>query len=77
MMCIRFVLGMAEAGFFPSVLYHMAFWYKPSELPQRIAIFYSLGQLSSALSGVLAYGISFMVSEILRFNNDQSRRCLY
>ena len=64
MMCIRFVLGMAEAGFFPSVLYHMAFWYKPSELPQRIAIFYSLGQLSSALSGVLAYGISFMVSEI-------------
>jgi sugar phosphate permease len=38
----------------------MAFWYKPSELPQRVAIFYSVGQLSSALSGLLAYAIGFM-----------------
>lgn len=60
MMCVRFAIGTAEAGFFPAVLYHMAFWYKPSELPQRIAIFYSVGQLSSALSGLLAYAISFM-----------------
>ena len=64
MMCVRFAIGMAEAGFFPSVLYHMAFWYKPSELPQRIAIFYSVGQLSSALSGLLAYAISFMVCKL-------------
>ncbi|KAF2643423.1 MFS general substrate transporter [Massarina eburnea CBS 473.64] len=60
MMCVRFAIGMAEAGFFPSVLYHYAFWYKPSEMPQRIAFFYSVGQLSSALSGLLAYAISFM-----------------
>ncbi|KAK7706013.1 hypothetical protein SLS63_014054 [Diaporthe eres] len=60
MMCVRFAIGAAEAGFFPAVLYHMAFWYKTSELPQRIAIFYSVGQLSSALSGLLAYAISFM-----------------
>jgi hypothetical protein len=60
MMCVRFAIGAAEAGFFPAVLYHMAFWYRPSELPQRIAIFYSVGQLSSALSGLLAYAISFM-----------------
>lgn len=63
MMCARFAIGMAEAGFFPSVLYHMAFWYKPSEMPQRIAIFYSVGQLSSAISGLLAYAIGFMVSD--------------
>lgn len=60
MMCVRFAIGMAEAGFFPSVLYHYAFWYKPSEMPRRIAFFYSVGQLSSALSGLLAYAISFM-----------------
>ncbi|CAJ2499619.1 Uu.00g024720.m01.CDS01 [Anthostomella pinea] len=59
-MCARFAIGLAEAGFFPAVFYHMAFWYKPSELPQRIAIFYSVGQLSSALSGLLAYAIGFM-----------------
>ncbi|KAI1401287.1 MFS general substrate transporter [Hypoxylon fuscum] len=60
MMCIRFAIGLAEAGFFPAVLYHMAFWYKPSEMPQRIAIFYSVGQLSPAVSGFLAYAVGFM-----------------
>ncbi|KAL5421516.1 hypothetical protein PMIN04_005478 [Paraphaeosphaeria minitans] len=60
MMCVRFAIGMAEAGFFPSVLYHYAFWYKPSEMPQRIAFFYSVGQLSSALSGLLAFAVSHM-----------------
>lgn len=60
MMCVRFALGLAEAGFYPAVLYHWAFWYKPSELPRRMALFYSFGQLSSALSGLLAYAIGFM-----------------
>lgn len=60
MMCVRFAIGMAEAGFYPSVLYHMAFWYKPREMLWRISLFYSLGQVSSALSGLLAYAISFM-----------------
>jgi hypothetical protein len=60
MMCVRFAIGAAEAGFFPSVLYHYAFWYKPIEMPQRIAFFYSVGQVSSALSGLLAYAISHM-----------------
>lgn len=60
MMGVRFLIGAAEAGFYPSVLYHMAFWYRPSELRWRIALFYSVGQLSSALSGLLAYAIGFM-----------------
>ena len=60
MMCARFAIGLAEAGFYPSVLYHMAFWYKPTEMPWRIALFYSVGQLSSALSGLLAFAISFV-----------------
>lgn len=38
----------------------MDFFYKPKELPWRIALFYSVGQLSSALSGLLAFGISYM-----------------
>ena len=60
MMCVRFAIGLAEAGFYPAVLYHMSFWYNPSEMPWRIALFYSVGQLSSALSGLLAYAIGFM-----------------
>jgi hypothetical protein len=60
MMCVRFAIGMAEAGFYPAVLYHWSFWYKPSELPRRMALFYSVGQLSNALSGLLAFAIGFM-----------------
>lgn len=60
MMCVRFAIGLAEAGFYPAVLYHMAFFYRPTEMPWRIALFYSVGQLSSALSGLLAFAISFM-----------------
>lgn len=66
-MCVRFAIGLAEAGFYPAVLYHMAFWYKPIEMPQRIAIFYSLGQLSPAVSGLLAYAIGFMVSNPISY----------
>lgn len=60
MMVVRFAIGLAEAGFFPAVLYHMSFWYKPSEMPWRIALFYSVGQIASALSGLLAFAIGFM-----------------
>jgi MFS family permease len=60
MMCARFAIGMAEAGFYPSVLYHMAFWYKPSDMPWRIALFYSVGQIASAISGLLAFAIGYM-----------------
>ncbi|KAJ0332012.1 hypothetical protein COL922a_011567 [Colletotrichum nupharicola] len=43
MMCVRFAIGAAEAGFFPSVLFHYAFWYRPEEMALRIAFFYSVG----------------------------------
>jgi len=60
MLVVRFALGMAEAGFYPSVLYHMSFWYRPQEMWWRIATFYSVGQIAGAVSGLLAYLIGFM-----------------
>ncbi|KAI0461620.1 hypothetical protein LJB42_000919 [Komagataella kurtzmanii] len=59
-LAIRFFLGLAEAGFYTGIIYHFSFWYRPRQLPTRIAIFYGSGQLSSAFSGIVAYGISFM-----------------
>ncbi|CAK7900292.1 hypothetical protein CAAN3_05S00606 [[Candida] anglica] len=60
LVAVRFFLGLAEAGFYTSVLYHLGFWVKPRELRQRVASFYSVGMLSGAVSGLLAYGISFL-----------------
>ncbi|CDK24061.1 unnamed protein product [Kuraishia capsulata CBS 1993] len=54
----RFFLGLAEAGFYPTVLYHLGFWYRTHDLRARIAFFYGAGQLAGFISGLLAYGVS-------------------
>lgn len=51
---MRFLLGMAEAGFFPGVLYYLTQWF-PSELRAgAISRFYISLPFSSALTGALA-----------------------
>lgn len=56
----RFFLGLAEAGYYPGVLYHLSFWYPAKSTALRIAFFYASGQFSGTISGLLAYAISFM-----------------
>lgn len=56
----RFFLGLAEAGFYPGVLYHLSFWYPADSMALRLAFFYACGQFSGTISGLLAYAISFM-----------------
>jgi MFS family permease len=54
------VLGAAEAGYYPCVIYYLAFWFRPDELAVRIALFYSFGQVSGFVGGFLAFAISFL-----------------
>jgi MFS family permease len=56
----RFFLGVAEAGFWPGVLYHLSFWYPAEKLPLRIAFLYACGMSSGTISRLLAYALSFM-----------------
>lgn len=56
----RFFLGLAEAGYYPGVLYHLSFWYPADQMALRIAFFYACGQFSGTISGLLAFAISFM-----------------
>ncbi|CAK4029530.1 high-affinity nicotinic acid transporter [Lecanosticta acicola] len=60
MLAVRFLLGLAEAGYYPGVLYHLSFWYPAKSMALRIAFFYACGQFSGTISGLLAYGISFI-----------------
>lgn len=46
--------------FYPGVLYHLSFWYPSDAMALRIAFFYACGMFSGTISGLLAYGISFM-----------------
>src|ERR1019366_10788744 len=51
---IRFLLGAAESGFFPGVIYYITFWL-PSEYRARmIGIFYVASPVAIALGAVIS-----------------------
>lgn len=56
MVGLRIVLGIFEAGFFPGCAYLLSCWYPRFELQKRNAVFYLIGSMASAFSGILAYG---------------------
>ncbi|KAJ9659939.1 hypothetical protein H2198_002829 [Neophaeococcomyces mojaviensis] len=55
---LRLLLGIFEAGFFPGCAYLLSCWYPRYELQKRNAVFYLIGSMASAFSGILAYGFS-------------------
>jgi MFS family permease len=60
MLGLRIILGVLEAGFFPGCAYLLSCWYTRYELQKRNAVFYLIGSMASAISGILAYGIMQM-----------------
>ncbi|KAF3762654.1 hypothetical protein M406DRAFT_63504 [Cryphonectria parasitica EP155] len=54
---IRFLLGMAEGAFFPTVIYYLTTFYRRGELARRLALFYAASNIANAFSGLLAFGI--------------------
>lgn len=54
---LRWFLGMAEAAFFPMVIYYLTTFYRRGELARRLAIFYAASNIANAFSGLLAFGV--------------------
>ncbi|KAL1799157.1 hypothetical protein ACET3X_003194 [Alternaria dauci] len=57
---LRLLLGIFEAGFFPGSAYLLSCWYKRFELQKRNTVFFLIGMLSSAFSGILGYLFSLL-----------------
>ncbi|KAK7694902.1 hypothetical protein QCA50_002090 [Cerrena zonata] len=57
---LRFLLGLAEAGLYPGVVFYMSCWYKRTELGTRVAVFFSSATIAGAFSGLLAAAIHNM-----------------
>lgn len=57
MAALRVLLGVLEAGFFPSCVYLLSTWYTRFDIGKRYSCFYILGSLASACAGILAYGL--------------------
>ncbi|KAF9894595.1 hypothetical protein FE257_006483 [Aspergillus nanangensis] len=57
---LRCVLGLLEAGFFPSCVFLIGTWYVRHETAKRLALFYLVGSALSGFGGILAYGLQQM-----------------
>lgn len=57
LLALRFILGIFEAGFFPSVVYLMSTYYTRYAVGKRYAFFYTIGVFASGLGGIFAFGI--------------------
>ena len=55
--CMRFLLGMAEAGFFPGVVFYLTEWFPPEHRARAISRFYIALPLASTVMGSLAGGL--------------------
>lgn len=61
---VRWFLGMAEAAFFPMVIYYLTTFYRRGELARRLAVFYAASNIASAFSGLLAFGVFHIKSHL-------------
>jgi sugar phosphate permease len=70
---LRFMLGVAEAGFFPGIILYLTFWFPSKRRGQMIALF----MLAIAVTGVIGgpisgltmaglYGIAFWLPQIIK-----------
>lgn len=57
---LRFLLGAAEAGSFPGLIFYFSLWYKQEERATRIAAFLCSATMAGAFGGALAYGVGHM-----------------
>ncbi|KAG2154717.1 MFS general substrate transporter [Suillus clintonianus] len=57
---LRVLLGVAEAGLYPGIVFYISCWYKRSELGTRVAAFFTSATIAGAFSGLLAAAISNM-----------------
>jgi sugar phosphate permease len=51
---VRFLLGMAEAGFFPGVIYFLTYWYPSSARARSVGLFYYGAPIALSLGGPLS-----------------------
>jgi carbohydrate kinase (thermoresistant glucokinase family) len=51
---LRFLLGAAEAGFFPGVIFYLRSWFPPSARAGVVALFMTAGPLSGVIGGPIS-----------------------
>ncbi|KAK0707927.1 major facilitator superfamily transporter [Lasiosphaeris hirsuta] len=66
LLATRLLIGLFEAGFYPTALAYLATFYRPFDLGKRIALFYGQYAIANAFSGAMAYGIFQIQHPVLK-----------
>ncbi|KAJ7496906.1 major facilitator superfamily domain-containing protein [Mycena latifolia] len=61
---LRSMLGILEAGFFPSLVYIISTWYTRHEVQTRLAIFYVVAIVMGGFSAFFAYALSLLSGKL-------------
>lgn len=69
---LRVILGVFEAGYFPGAVYLLSTWFVRYDVGKRYAVFYMIGSLASAVSGIL---VSFEKKENMNKKRKNSKYC--
>lgn len=70
---LRFMLGIAEAGFFPGMIYYFTLWFPARERAQVTSLF----MLSGPISGMLASPVSGWIVQHFHLFNHEGWRWLF
>ncbi|TPX42270.1 hypothetical protein SeLEV6574_g05685 [Synchytrium endobioticum] len=60
LLACRMVLGAAEAGFFPGLMFAFTYWYTPDEVSNRIAVISMASGVISTIGAFIAAGVYLM-----------------
>ncbi|CAO3649795.1 unnamed protein product [Mucor fragilis] len=60
LLACRLLLGAAESGYIPGILYMMSKVYRPRDFGLRLALLLCMSSVSGIVSGPIAYGTSFL-----------------
>lgn len=60
LLACRLLLGAAESGYIPGILYLMSKVYRPREFGLRVALLLCMSSISGIVSGPIAYGTAFL-----------------
>jgi hypothetical protein len=56
----RFFIGLFMGGFIPDSILYLSYFYKKSEMPIRLALFWFVDSMSGVVAGFIAYGVLHM-----------------
>jgi ACS family tartrate transporter-like MFS transporter len=70
---IRFLLGVAEAGFYPGVILYLTFWFPDKERAHTVALFAT----GTVIAGIVGSPLSGAILELHGFGGLEGWQCLF